>query len=345
MRSIILAKPLDATTLEAIENLLDLNRDVIQAAWRQVQTNSEARRFQVQTSNQREIHLPTEVLRTIQNKILKQILYSGPVSPAAFAGVPGRSILMMGRRHLQEGRNLLSIDIEDAYGSTTYSHVSEALKQRLHHELWIFGLDRAEMKRVTSTLAYFLTVRKGGGPGRKLPMGAPSSVALFNLICLELDSDIWQQLSEFPKSYDVAYTRYVDDLVLSTKSRFRPDFEKALTKIINKQRYKINNEKTRRGPVETLTVCGLQRTAQGIEPSTEVQTRLARQIRHHRARVDSERVSRENQRQSLAVLRSIDGFLRQCYEKEGLERPEELRVEVLTRLDPDDADSMEILWP
>jgi RNA-directed DNA polymerase len=48
---------------------------------------------------------------------------------------------------------------------------------------------------------------------RRLTIGAPTSPALSNAVCYEMDS----QLSEISKKLGVCYTRYADDLFFSTK--------------------------------------------------------------------------------------------------------------------------------
>jgi RNA-directed DNA polymerase len=53
----------------------------------------------------------------------------------------------------------------------------------------------------------------------QLPQGAPTSPIILNMICAKLDS----QLQRLAKKYQCIYTRYADDITLSTsRSRFSP---------------------------------------------------------------------------------------------------------------------------
>jgi hypothetical protein len=328
MRSVLLSQPLDPLTLQTLGTLLDLSEDHLRAVWEQVRRHRAYRTFTMRLPREREINMPSEPLRQLQERVLTRLLYTGPIAPAAFAGVPGRSIRDVAQRHLRPGAHILALDIRDAYGSTTYKHVSMALRQRLQRELWVLGLSRGEAVRVVGALAYCLTVRKDRGPGRKLPLGAPTSVAIFNLACIELDGEIFQLTATLPKEYEVAYTRYVDDMVFSALHEFPDEWEASVQRIIKKYDFEPNPEKSRRVPVERAVVCGLERTAQGIEPEASARAKYAEQIARHLEKLTSTRVGERRKLGSLAVLRALDGLLRQFYEQANLARPPELQVRI-----------------
>jgi hypothetical protein len=344
MRSVLLSEPLDRITLQSLTTLLDLSEDHLRAVWEQVRRHRAFRTFTMRLPKVREINMPTEPLRQLQERVLTRILYNGPVSPAAYAGVPGRSVRDVAREHLREGASIVALDLRDAYGSTAYRHVSGALRLRLKRELWVLGLSRLEAARVCGALAYFLTVPKGHGPGRKLPLGAPTSVALFNLICIELDSEICQLVAAQPRSHEFHYTRYVDDLVFSSLHEIREDWESQIERIVKKFEYEINPAKTRRMPVANAVICGLERTAQGIEPEVGARARFADQIRKHTARLTGPGGGERSKLRSLAVLRALDSLLRQFYEAANVARPPELQVKIPPVVLTGEAPQIDLLW-
>jgi hypothetical protein len=331
--------------VEGLRMLLDVPADLVGTAWQQLRQNTAYRIFRLRLGTEREIHLPSEVLRELQLRALTRVLYTGPVSPAAYAGVPGRSLIHAARTHLDRAAGqVVAFDIQDAYGSTTYSHVIGALRQRLRREMWVLGLSSDEQAGVLGALGYFLTTRRPKGPGRQLPLGAPTSVALFNLICLELDGDLLRLLNEERyQGLTPAYTRYVDDMVFSGTKPFRKEFLTEVKQTVSRHDYRLNDAKTRRMQLRTATIYGLQRTDAGLEPSKSAKARLAKQIREHLAVAGNDKAPPRRRLQSLSALRSIDGYLRQFYESARLARPENLRFEV----PPHEAEALhhlDLLW-
>lgn len=331
--------------VEALTLLLDVPADLLDAAWQRVHDGSAYRAFQLRLDREREIHVPCEPVRELQQRILTRVLYSGPVSPAAFAGVPGRSVITAARRHFDRAAGQVVVcDVRDAYGSTTYSHVVVALRRRLGREVWALGLSNEEEAGVLGALGYFLTAPRPGGPGRRLPLGAPSSVALFNLICLELDGALLRLLSreEYEKIVPL-YTRYVDDLVFSASKPFRKEFTTEVAQIVTRHDFRLNADKTRRMPLSRATIYGLQRVESRVLPGAAVRERLARQVREQLDVLADPAAAPRRQLRSRAAVRAIDGYLRQFYDAAGIERPEPLRFAV-PPVETQPLQHLDLLW-
>ena len=90
---------------------------------------------------------------------------------------------------------------------------------------------------------------------KKLPQGAPTSPIISNIICFNLDSE----LSHLCKQYNCQYTRYADDITISTKMLNFPSdiayFKDKMTHlssniidIIHKQGFTINYDKVTLSP-------------------------------------------------------------------------------------------------
>jgi hypothetical protein len=208
----------------------------------------------------------------------------------------------------------------------------------------VLGLNNDEQAGVLGVLAYFLTTRRPEGPGRRLPLGAPTSVALFNLICLELDGALLRRLSdERYQGLAPVYTRYVDDMVFSGSKPFRKEFPTEVTQIVSRHDYRLNDAKTRRMPLSRATIYGLQRVEARIEPSREVRNRLARRIRENLGVANNPAATPRRRLQSQTALRAIDGYLRQFYETAGVARPEPLRFAV-PPLEAQALHHLDLLW-
>jgi RNA-directed DNA polymerase len=78
-----------------------------------------------------------------------------------------------------------------------------------------------------------------------LPQGAPTSGAISNMVCFDLD----RAISEVSKRHQVRYTRYADDIILSGAGGF--DRAAAVSilgevrRVIERAGFRVNTEKTR----------------------------------------------------------------------------------------------------
>jgi RNA-directed DNA polymerase len=159
--------------------------------------------------------------------------------PIAHAYARGRGIFTAAHQHL--GKNvLLHLDLKGFFGSITISAVENALRGKFPE------LCPRDINRVAQ-----LCCREG-----VLPLGAPASCILCNLVCFPLDC----YLDELAKRCWCTVTRYCDDICFSTHE---PEFPPALVKcdaskgsrkpklgawllsIIEEQRFSVNHKKVR----------------------------------------------------------------------------------------------------
>jgi hypothetical protein len=119
-----------------------------------------------------------------------------------------------------------------------------------------------------------------------LPQGAPTSPILANLVCRGLDSD----LRRLTKRLGCRYSRYADDISISTKRSSlpeellasyvgpgdkRPEVGRDLIRLIEQHGFALNNDKTRvRTAAQRLVVTGLI-----VNKKVNVQRRYVRDIR------------------------------------------------------------------
>ena len=305
----------------ALSDLLQLPVEQVMAAWKVSQTD---RGYDWNLYGNRVVHVPQPLLGEVQRKILDRFLRTGPISPAAFSGVLGRSYVVAATRHLGgPPAETAALDIADAFGSTTYSHVRGALSKRLKQELWILGLTGSESTSLVKILAHLATVADGTRT-RRLPLGSASSVAMFNLILLPLDGEMLR----WCEKRGITYTRYVDDMVFSCPEGLPSDLESRVEAVVVRHRYRLNHGKTIRYAAGSARVHGLERTTAGVVPGSDAVQRFSARAQWHLGNAVDEAASRSQRERSRGFLRGLDVFLRQFYEAQDLQRPESLRIVV-----------------
>ena len=162
----------------------------------------------------RPIDSPLEELKEAQielRKILEQIM---PVNyhTAAFAYVERRSPVMCNKRHLlNNSKWYLHLDFDNFFGSITIEFVMQQFSKIFpFSELLHYDEGREEFERAIS-----LCFLNGG-----LPQGTPISPMLTNIIMIPVDYCIAKALRKYPK---MIYTRYADDLIISSPQKFNKD--------------------------------------------------------------------------------------------------------------------------
>ncbi|MBM3611710.1 MAG: RNA-directed DNA polymerase, partial [Alphaproteobacteria bacterium] len=182
----------------------------------------------------RRITAPVPVLKAIQRRLLDAVLAEAPCHPAATGFRPGVSIADNARPHV--GRKVvLNVDIEGFFPNTRFKLVRRAVERALPRRL------SPEARRLVVDACSM-----GGG----LPIGAPTSPAIANLVMLPVD----RALAKVAARHGIAYTRYADDLTLSgdDPARMLP----FLRELVGQLGYRLDPKKTnffRRGRRQVVT--------------------------------------------------------------------------------------------
>ncbi|MFC1616316.1 reverse transcriptase domain-containing protein, partial [Patescibacteria group bacterium] len=164
----------------------------------------------------REINDSAPCLKIVQQKILLR-LYKHPLSPSATGSVPGRGLRNNVLPHLGKGY-LLKFDVKGAFNNTTPQIVARGLDDFLnnliHKEIEnqnpdFVNLTEYEIEKFKQAFVIFLV------KNNELPQGAPTSPYVFNMVFQKTDQEI-NSFLDFVE--DGAYTRYLDDLIISLKA-------------------------------------------------------------------------------------------------------------------------------
>jgi hypothetical protein len=171
---------------------------------------------------------PCDQLKEIQKRIAVKLL--GRFHHEACHGfVEGRSIITNAEAHL-ESTHLLALDLTDAFGSVYKSRVHSALWGWSVSDEMVIGWRLAELLTQLCTVHWVL------------PQGAPSSPAIFNLVCYKMDI----RLSLFAAKLGAVYTRYADNLAFSIQRPFNDLEVRTIIRIVEDRcDFRINGRKTR----------------------------------------------------------------------------------------------------
>ena len=147
----------------------------------------------------RTIFHPSRPLKALQRWLARQVISTWPVHPAAMAYRKGISIYDNARLHSQSSY-LLRMDFSGFFESIEEVDLRHYTATMPPHFL---GWSSADVDAFCKICLRF---------GR-LTIGAPTSPAIANALCYELDS----KLTHLCSSMGVTYSRYADDMFFSTK--------------------------------------------------------------------------------------------------------------------------------
>ncbi len=171
----------------------------------------------------RSINTPYPSLKYIQDWIKKHLLSHIDISEAAHGFYKQRSILTNAKRH-KESNVILNVDIKDFFPSI--------------HQRRILGFFKSlgYTKKVSFYLSSLCCLNSS------LPQGSPTSPILSNIITKHLD----KRLNGYCEKKNLIYTRYADDITISSISEeLPPDLFCILNYIILDEGFVLNKKKTR----------------------------------------------------------------------------------------------------
>ena len=248
----------------------------------------------------REVAQPAREVKAIQRWVIHEIGPSLPLHSAATAYRDGSSIRHNAEAHVAS-RYMLKLDFTNFFPSILRSDLYLHLDRHCSHLL-----DPSARKLIAHVCCW---VRRRQPPLR-LCIGAPSSPLMSNSLMFEFDS----RLAALTEQDGVVYTRYADDLTLSSRERGRidryEDVVKGLLSDLQYPRLTLNAAKTvRASRAGKRVVTGLVLTPEGTVSIGRDRKRQIRAMYHQS--LSKELSEKEAQRLSglLAFAESIEpGF-------------------------------------
>lgn len=220
----------------------------------------------------REINHPAASLKIVQRWLVEKLLNELRVHRSAMGYVEGLGIFQNAGMH-RRSNFFVRYDFRDFFPSISEGVVSryinaEILANRFNHDL--------DVVPVVVRLVCYSPKR---GFQKRLSIGAPSSPHISNLVMYRFD----EELSRAAVSAGVVYTRYADDIYLSSGDRLRlEEFEPVMRRTLDKEApfVSVNENKiqrmSRRNRVSItgLKISSQRRVSVGRELKRSIRTRI-----------------------------------------------------------------------
>lgn len=201
----------------------------------------------------RQITSPAKELKAVQRAILHRLLYQITVHAIAHGFTRNRDIMTNADVHAN-ARTVFNIDLKNAFPSIRSGRVMVNLKRPVTRILKIQYSRRINPDEITEVLRLLVKLCINDDC---LPQGTPTSPALLNIVCLNLDRELFTIAAE----NGLALTRYADDITFSTTSDFIPGhLRQWIRSTISQTGWKINQKKVqylRRANGNAIEVTGL----------------------------------------------------------------------------------------
>jgi retron-type reverse transcriptase len=254
---------------------------------REVATNLSYSHFTIAKRNgtARQIWSPIPRLKFVQRWILNQVLNNLTTHDAAHGFVRGKSIVTNAAVH-SNSELLIKLDVKDFFPSVSWRRVKGVFRHAGYQEqistlLALLCTEAPRQIIKQDGVTYYVALGD-----RALPQGAPTSPALSNIVCLNLD----RRLTGLADKIGLRYSRYADDLTFSLPvSNQKSNTAKSdsdtkhnqligqllgsVNKILQEEGFALNNDKTR------VIRTGNQHNVTGMVVNGSGVPRVSRQIK------------------------------------------------------------------
>lgn len=229
-----------------VADALELTPEILQ--WltyeRGADTTDHYTRFAIpkRGGGRRLISTPKPVMRAAQQWVRTNVLVPLPVSEYAAAFRPGKSIADNARLHSGKAC-VIRLDLRDFFGTVTFHRIRGFFESLGYNPgvASVLALICTDAPRSRVTLDGTTQMVIVGD--RSLPQGACTSPDLANLITIGLDA----RIGGLARKFGYTYTRYADDLVLSTVNEeiFAAGVISAVSRVCRDEGFQVNQRKTR----------------------------------------------------------------------------------------------------
>lgn len=209
-------------------NIKEVNK-ILYNVSNKIDANYEEIIIHKKTGGLRFLNAPSKTLKSIQKRILKNVLEEKKTSNYSYAYIKGYSIIDNAKPHVNKSK-IVKLDIKDFFDNINFNMVyNTCFNETLYPKK--FGM------LFTNLCTY----------NNSLPQGAPTSGYISNIVLRGFD----EKIGLFCKNNDIEYTRYSDDMTFSGDFNTRKLIKKVNKLLyeegfcLNKKKIVIVNKKTR----------------------------------------------------------------------------------------------------
>jgi RNA-directed DNA polymerase len=258
----------NAELIIALSNHLRIKSSEVQQIVRTSPYRYKHYQIDKRSGGKRDIYHPTPELKVIQRWLVSKIFSLCPVSHAASAYEHGSKIRDNAAQHIHSNY-FLKLDFRDFFPSIDIFWINEFQKRSLPH------LD----SEARATVARLVCRWASSDKPLALSIGAPSSPAISNRILHELD----QAILAISNPNDVTYTRYADDIYLSTRQpeilkdierKVRAAIARTTPKLSLNEGKTLNLSRKRRVSITGLVVTPQRRISLGRDLKRQIKTEV-----------------------------------------------------------------------
>ncbi len=271
---------------------------------RRVSRTTHYRRYLLpkKTGGHRLISAPMPRLKAAQSWILRTILDPVPAHDAAHGFRSGRSIVSNAEPHVG-AEVVVNLDLKDFFPTITYRRIKGVFVKLGYGESVATVLALLCSEPEVATVTCDGTTYHVARSERHLPQGAPTSPALTNILCRNLDA----RLTRTAEALGFRYTRYADDLSFSGSG----PADKAVGPLLRRARHIIQGEGFIVHPDKTRVLRrGRRQEVTGLVVNDSVGIKRA-DLRRFRAllhQIERDGPAGKHWKGNPNVLQAIDGF-------------------------------------
>lgn len=170
--------------------------------------------------NLRYLNEPSPILKSIQKRILKNVLEEKMISKCAYAYKKGLSTILNAKSHVG-CKVILKLDIENFFDNINF--------YKVYNSCFNENLYPKKLGMLLTNLCVY---------NDRLPQGSPTSGYISNIVLRNFDCNI----DSYCKDKNINYTRYSDDMTFSGDFDIRK-LIKYVNELLYKERFRLNKSK------------------------------------------------------------------------------------------------------
>lgn len=170
--------------------------------------------------NLRYLNEPSPILKSIQKRILKNVLEEKMISKCAYAYKKGLSTILNAKSHVG-CKVILKLDIENFFDNINF--------YKVYNSCFNENLYPKKLGMLLTNLCVY---------NDRLPQGSPTSGYISNIVLRNFDCNI----DAYCKDKNINYTRYSDDMTFSGDFDIRK-LIKYVNELLYKERFRLNKSK------------------------------------------------------------------------------------------------------